>query len=154
MKKLVLITGVSRGLGFAIAEHLHEIGYEVIGISRTIPKKNVCTHYACDLNNQDELVKTLNLINNNHNNILFIINNAGLSLPQPFEEVTIESLDEVINVNLKTSIIISQFFLKNMKTNNFGRIVNLSSVAINGLSGRSSYSAVKSAVGLVLRIDT
>jgi len=76
-----------------------------------------------------------------------LINNAGISRPQPVEEIREQDWDEVIATNLKSCFLVTQAVLSGMRTRQWGRIVNLSSVAaqVGGVVG-PHYAASKAGI--------
>lgn len=114
MKKTVLLTGASRGVGKAIANQLKN-KYNLISPARK----------ELDLNNN---ISIENFINKYKDlKIDIIINNAGINFPQWIEEITNENISETFQVNLITPIKLVRAFIHNMKRNKWGRIINISS---------------------------
>ncbi|MGJ0353048.1 SDR family oxidoreductase [Aliarcobacter cryaerophilus] len=147
----ILITGTSSGVGKYLAEKLSN-QFNVIGIARRIDKmkqefknfKNIYL-YECDISNFSELDKTLNKIKNNHGEIYYIINNAGVLKQQSLNsENFFNDLDISIAINAIAPIKIINFFIGEMKKLNFGRIINLTSGApLNCFPDFGCYSASK-----------
>lgn len=114
MKKTVLLTGASRGVGKTIANQLKN-QYLLISPTRK----------ELDLNSNASIE---NFIKENKNlKIDIIINNAGINFPQWIEEMTDENINETFQVNLIAPIKIVRGFVNNMKKNKWGRIINISS---------------------------
>jgi 3-oxoacyl-[acyl-carrier protein] reductase len=76
--------------------------------------------------------------------IAILVNNAGISRPQPLESISEQDWDEVMNVNLKSCFLLTQAVLPGMRAQHWGRIINLSSVAaqVGGVVG-PHYAASK-----------
>lgn len=145
-QKAVLITGASRGIGLAIAKKLAAQNCFAVGMARnTIGIDFPGELYSCDLFDFDKTALVLKEIGNKYD-IYAIVNNVGVSLPQPLEELDFISLQNVWSLNVRSSIQVTQFFLPNMKQLNYGRIVNICSRAIHGNVNRTAYSAAKSAL--------
>lgn len=144
--KTVLITGATKGIGFATSRLLVKEGFQVVGIARN-PLERFPGHlYLCDLAVEEEVQTTLAQIAKAHH-IDHIVNNAGVALPQSLGEVDLATLKKVLSINLLAAVQITQFFLAGMKQQQNGRIVNIVSRAVQGAKARTSYSAAKS--GLV-----
>jgi 3-oxoacyl-[acyl-carrier protein] reductase len=80
-------------------------------------------------------------------NISILVNNAGITRPQPLETITEQDWDEILAVNLKSVFLVTQAVLPTMRKQRWGRIVNLSSVAaqLGGIVG-PHYAASKAGV--------
>jgi 3-oxoacyl-[acyl-carrier protein] reductase len=150
MTDTVLITGATKGIGLAISELLHESGYQVIGIARgTARSKFPGELIECDLSSSMETEKSISQIKAKYSCIDAIVNNVGIAMPEPLGAIDLNSLALVFDLNVRTAVQVTQAFVEEMKTNGYGRIINIASRAILGVKNRSSYAAAKSAlVGL------
>ncbi len=145
-KKTILITGASKGIGLAASHHLVKAGYQLIGIARHRPEgKFPGTFFPCDLSCAIETEGVLTEIAQLHA-IDGIVNNVGIALPQALGEIDLESLEAVYDVNVRAAVQVVQSFFRQMKERKWGRIINISSRAIFGVAGRTSYAAAKSAL--------
>ena len=153
MKKSCLITGCTQGIGLAISQYLHQLGYEVVGIARHEPEFTAFpgSLYLADLSDMEETEAIFNAISNQHR-IDGVINNVGHVKPQLVEEVTMDCFRAVLDINLRPAIQAMQTFLPYMKAQKWGRVVNIASRALLGKTGRTSYSAAKA--GLVAMTRT
>ena len=153
-KKIVFITGVSRGIGLEIAKCFLKDGHFVIGTSRSHFNlseslgSDQCLHMPLDVTDRDQVkscleqLKTLEKIPN------VLINNAGITKDQLFLRMKDEDWDEVINSNLTSVFNITKLFIKSMVKNRSGKIINISSVAgLMGNPGQVNYSASKAGLG-------
>jgi short-subunit dehydrogenase len=146
-KKTALITGTSRGIGQALLHELLKQGVNCIVINRkkTISQEASCCYkeIVCDLSDSltlAELKKTLSKYR-----IDYLINNAGGATPVSIESLTLEQMQNNINLNLIAPLYLMKSVLPSMKKNNFGRIINLSSIAAKqGVPYLLAYSAAKS----------
>lgn len=143
MKKVVLVTGASSGIGRETASLLAD-SYEVIihynnGYEEALKlKKELDEKYnkdhlivKCDLSNEAEIDNMLNTIYDRYNNIDVLINNAGLSLDALFEDKTKEDFRRVLDINLIAPFLLCKKIGLKMKENKEGIIINISST--NGI---------------------
>ncbi len=146
MNRTVLITGATKGIGFATAERLANKGCVVIGIARNPSKITFPgTLFLVDLANPAATEKIFNEVNDKYA-INGIINNVGLAHPATLTNIKLADFNDAININLRPVLQAAQIFVKKMIECKWGRIINISSRAILGLADRSVYSATKSAL--------
>jgi len=157
--KTAIVTGGNSGLGFATAKKLCDNGIKTYIIGRTKEK----TEDACkeigpnaipvlfDLNDVDGISAMIeNLAKENPIDIL--VNNAGINLKKEFLDVTNEDFLSIIHTNLLSVFAISKAVVKNMKENNGGSIINISSMASQyGIPKVIAYSASKGAIESMTR---
>jgi NAD(P)-dependent dehydrogenase (short-subunit alcohol dehydrogenase family) len=142
----VLVTGAGSGIGAAIAARATADGHHVIGIGRRpAPDAFRGTYVRCDLADEGELRETLARLSGEHE-IDRVVNNAGVVGFQPLAELDLDTLQSVMDLNLRASILIVQALAPGMRHRGFGRIVNIASRAIYGSAGRTAYSASKGAL--------
>ena len=153
-KKIVFITGVSRGIGLEIAKCFLNDGYFVIGTSRSEFKLNKvlgsekCLHLTLDVTNRDQVSSCLEDLKKQNIVPNVLINNAGITKDQLFLRMKDEDWDDVINSNLTSVFNITKLFIKSMIKNRSGKIINISSVAgLMGNPGQVNYSASKAGLG-------
>ncbi len=143
---VTLVTGVSRGIGRAIAERLGAAGHTVVGIARNQPNFELAgPFYAADLADAAATADVLRDIVAKHA-IDNLVNNAGLVSTAKLEELTIEGLDKLIGVNVRAVTQCTQAVVPGMRAKRHGRVVNLASRAMYGRVGRSGSGAAKAAV--------
>ena len=147
-KKVVLISGASRGIGAAIAMHLASLGYKVIGTARSEfkfdkPSDNLIPlklDITCRESIKDCAVKL------KEQNLLpdILINNAGITSDQLFLRMKDDEWDNVLATNLTGTFNLTKAFIKNMIKNRYGRIINISSISgLMGNPGQVNYSSAK-----------
>ncbi len=142
-KRTYLITGASKGIGYATAQRLGEAGHTVVGLARVEPAGDFPGPFiTVDLGDRGATGETLKAIAKDHE-IDGILNNVGLVHPAPLEEITLEQLDEVLDVNLRVALQTTQAALPHMKAQRWGRIVQTSSLVTVGVPFRTSYAAAK-----------
>lgn len=154
-RPLALVTGSSRGIGKFICEKLIVDGYDVVGCSRN-PSELKNAHYqhiAADVSDQSSVLSLFKQIRKEHDSLSVIINNAGIASMNHCLLTTVDAFDRVLNVNLKGTFLVSREGAKLMRRHNFGRIVNLSTVAVPmSLEGESAYVASKSGVEALTKV--
>ncbi len=142
----ILITGCSSGFGKALLNDLSK-KYFIICISRrkpSIKKKNI-EFYKCDLSNILSLNKCLKKIKKKHKYLPYIINNAGIFKISNLQDLNLSTMIKVFKTNSFSPAIITKNFIGEMKKNNFGRIINITSGApLNCSPGGFLYSGSKS----------
>ena len=153
-KKIVFITGISRGIGLEIAKCFQKDGYFVVGTSRSnfdlneALSSDQCLHIPLDVTNRDQVLTCLDNLKDKDKVPNVLINNAGITKDQLFLRMKNEDWDDVINSNLTSVFNISKLFIKSMVKNRSGRIINISSVAgLMGNPGQVNYSASKAGLG-------
>ncbi len=147
MEGVAVVTGASSGIGEAIARHLLESGCTVIALQRRPPRiQHARLQYqAVDLADAGAAHKVGRDVAARHA-VRYLVNNAGVNHPGMLEQATVEDLDLAMAVNVRAAMILSQAFVPGMRAAGFGRIVNISSRAIMGKTGRTVYSAAKAAL--------
>ena len=152
MKKVVIITGGSEGLGKAIAERLVK-RYRIIILARDrkklaeAAKKLDCKFLVCDITNEKQVKKAVGDIIKKFGRIDCLVNNAGLFITGFLEDNDPNKIREVVEVNVLGTILMTKAVLPFMKKENSGLIINISSQAgISARSERSVYNASKWAI--------
>lgn len=129
----VLVTGASRGIGKAIAELFVQKGFDVLSPTRQ----------EMDLASSDSIKFYID----NHKDISILINCAGINNLANLDEMTEEKLHEMIQVNLVAQTLLIKYVSESMKKQNYGRIVNFSSIWSEfSKERRVMYSIAKSGV--------
>lgn len=125
--KTVLITGTSRGIGAAIAKKFFDNGYKVFGTSTSGRLCDNTNHTSMvDFANSESLENFINQIK--ELKVDTLVNCAGINNPKPFLDVSIEDFDNTYQVNLLAPFRLCQTVLPNMLEQQYGRIVNISSI--------------------------
>jgi len=143
--KTVVVTGGSKGIGLEVVKRFIDSGAIVYCLSRTDPKIDGCHHIGCNLRNQLSIklafdsIKTLD----------FLINVAGTNLCCPIEDIDSDEWDRVMSTNLKSFYYTSKLAVEIMKQKNFGRIVNVSSIAGRNKSIVSGVHYTSSKYGII-----
>lgn len=146
LKKTVVITGASKGIGLAASQRLAQSGYHVIGIARRKPEEGFPgDFFSCDVSNEEETERLIAMLLEKYQ-IDALVNNVGASGVQPLGSIDLVSLRNLYDLNVRTAVQMTQGFVGKMKERHWGRIINLASRAIFGVPGRTSYAAAKSAL--------
>ena len=156
-KKIAVITGGAQGFGLAITERFIQSGAEVIiwDIDEKAAKKALekinssnLSYQLVDVINYKNIEKKLKLIENKHGKIDIFINNAGIAgMNTTVAEYPIEEWNKIINLNLNSIFYCCKAVVPYMIKNNFGRIVNIASIAgKEGNPNASAYSTSKAGV--------
>jgi 3-oxoacyl-[acyl-carrier protein] reductase len=154
--RVALVTGGSRGIGRAIALAFAEAGADVVinYLSRSREAQEVesqinqsgrrCIAIQADVSVRSAVARLVASAEERLGPIDVLVNNAGISRPQAIEEITEQDWDDLIAVNLKSCFLVTQAVLPGMRARQWGRIVNLSSVAaqVGGVVG-PHYAASK-----------
>ena len=145
MTKVVLITGASRGIGRYLAEYYRDY-FVVIGGSRTEP-------LTLDVTNEGSVKTILSYIRREYGRLDILINNAGVASMNHSLLTPIKTVSKVLNTNVLGTFLLCREAAKLMSKNKFGRIVNLTSVAVPlKLEGEAIYAASKAAVNSLTQV--
>ncbi len=144
MEGIAVVTGASLGIGEAIARRLLDSGCTVITLQRRPPRlrHERLQFREVDLADGAAVQKIAGEIAAKHS-VSYLVNNAGANRPGMLEQATVEDMDYAMAVNVRAAMILVQAFVPAMRAAHFGRIVNMSSRAAIGKTGRTVYSAAK-----------
>lgn len=157
--RVALITGGSRGLGRAITFALAATGARIALNYRGREKEaaqvraelehrgHQCVHVQADVSVAADVTRMVKMIEDSLGSVSILVNNAGIAKPCSIEAITEKDWDETLAVNLKSVFLVTQAVLPNMRIQKWGRIINLSSVAIQlgGIIGLH-YTASKAGI--------
>jgi short-subunit dehydrogenase len=152
MNKVVLITGGSSGIGKSIGEFLFHKGFTVYGTSRNPEKveNSIFPLIALDVRNSSSIEKAVSKIIAITGRIDIVINNAGVGITGPLEEIPSEEIKNNFETNFFGPIEVIKAVLPQMRSQNSGLIINITSIAgYMGLPYRSIYSASKGALEII-----
>jgi len=150
--KTALITGASRGIGNAIALHLKNEGYRVLGTATSSAgvsklEEEGIEGLVLDLNSAESKEKFWEQVEKKEIQISVLVNNAGITRDNIVLRMSEDEWLDIINVNLNSAFYLSKKVLKMMLKLKWGRIVNITSTsASSGNKGQSNYSAAKAGV--------
>jgi 3-oxoacyl-[acyl-carrier protein] reductase len=152
--KTALITGASRGIGAAIAVKLAGLCDHLVLTARDEQKladvKAACENQGAsvsvipaDISDPADVERLFGSIER----LDLLINNAGIGIFEPIETVSLESWRRVQQVNVEGALFCIQFAFRKMKSQNGGRIINISSVVgVKGYPNQAAYGASKHAL--------
>jgi 3-oxoacyl-[acyl-carrier protein] reductase len=157
--KIALVTGASLGIGRAIAEAFAKAGVDVAVnyFRHQAEAEEACASIRrsgrralavqADVSKSAEVMRLVKTVEEGLGPIDILVNNSGITRPQPLEEIREEDWDELINVNLKSAFLVTQQVAPGMRARRWGRIINLSSVAAHtgGVVG-PHYAASKAGI--------
>lgn len=144
---VILVTGASQGIGFAIAEGFAKAGYRVIGVSRSLPKASYSFKaQTMDVTKVEEIQTLFARIQQRYQRLDVLINNAGFGIAGPLEETPMEEAKRVFDVNVFGMLQVSQHAIPLLKKTK-GMIINIGSVASDfSLPFQTIYSMSKASV--------
>lgn len=158
-KKVVLVTGGSRGIGKETALKFAENGYDVVinyvsektdieGLKQEFQEKGAETLiFKADVTNSMQVDEFIKQVIEKFGKIDVLVNNAGITKDNLLMRMSEEEFDKVIEVNLKGTFIVTKAVTKYMMKKRQGSIINLSSVVgVAGNSGQCNYSASKAGI--------
>jgi len=144
MKK-ALITGASSGIGKEICKRLLALGYEVVGVSRSIIDAEFnspyFTSFQANLSDENSTLQLCNILKNESIDIL--VNCAGLGRFEPHEELSAKIITQMTFLNLTAPMLLTNVLLRTLKKND-GYLININSIeAIKTSKFAGVYSATK-----------
>ena len=152
MSKVVLITGGSSGIGKSIGEFLHQKGFVVYGTSRNPERvlNSVFPLVTLDVRDADSIHAAVAKVISISGRLDVVINNAGVGITGPLEETPMQEIKNNFDTNFFGPIEVMQAVLPQMRAQQSGLIINITSIAgYMGLPYRSVYSASKGALELI-----
>jgi 3-oxoacyl-[acyl-carrier protein] reductase len=152
---VILITGTRKGIGEQLVKYYVTKGFRVIGCSR----KNAdytfdnYQHYCLDVSDELAVKKLFFEIKKSYGRLDYLINNAGIGLANHSLLTPSTSIHNIMNTNFLGTFLFCREGARLMKKNSFGRIVNLTTVAVPlKLEGEAIYSASKAAINSLTQI--
>ena len=157
MKKVVIVSGATKGLGLAISKQLVANAYVVVGISRTNSEEYselMTSHsdsvffHAFDFSHIEAISALVKNTVKTYGRPYALVNNAALGHDGVLATMHEKDIHELIKVNIEAPILLTKYVSRSMLLNKIGRIVNVGSIiGSTGFNGLSVYGATKSAVG-------
>ncbi len=161
MKKTVLITGSSRGIGKAIALKLAESDYnivinykerkdkadELVELIRERGKD--CIAIQADVSDYTQVEMMFDEVFDRFGKVDILINNAGISVYGMLQDITIEDWHNVYGTNVNGMFYCTKIATPKMVSQKFGKIINISSMwGLVGASCESLYASTKGAINI------
>lgn len=153
-----LVTGATQGIGRATSFALGRAGYRVGVCARTSARVDEllaelraegidAAGATADVGDATQAARAVDQVTNAIGEIGVLINNAGVLIARPFEEMTVEDWDVTMTTNVRSLFLMTRAVLPAMRRRREGTIVNVASLAgRNGFAGGTAYTASKHAV--------
>ncbi len=159
MKKVVIVTGASRGIGNSIAKLLSKENYQVIANynkseieAKKLKEEFDVDIFQADVSKREEVKELINYTINKYKKIDCIINNAGIDQVKMFVDITDQDWKSMIQNNLNSVFYMCQETIPYMVRRKEGSIINISSIwGQIGASCESHYSATKAAIDAITK---
>ena len=155
-RKIALITGGSRGIGFSCAKELARNGCDIIIndiCDESVAKPAIdeikeigvnAWFYQFDVSNDEQVQAAVEKMISEHGKIDILLNNAGITKDGLFVRMDAEQWERVIKINLGSAYYVTHAVIKHMMKARQGSIINMSSVVgLHGNAGQANYSASK-----------
>ena len=157
MSKTLVITGSSRGIGFAMVQQAIQAGHRIYALSRNIQplkKSDLLNPYAIDLSDENAVADFANMLKQEGVRIDALINNAGAFKNIPFSETTTAVFESIYRINVFGLASLTRMLLPLI--NSKGQVLNISSMGgVDGSSkfpGLAAYSSSKGAVNTLTEL--
>jgi 3-oxoacyl-[acyl-carrier protein] reductase len=158
VNRTALVTGATQGIGRATALALGRAGYSVGVCARTAAAVDAlvaeldgqgitAAGAAADVGDPEQVRRAVGAVTERLGDIGVLVNNAGVLIARPFEELSLEDWDTTMATNLRSLYLVTRAVLPGMRRQGAGTIVNVASLAgRNGFVGGTAYTASKHAV--------
>jgi 3-oxoacyl-[acyl-carrier protein] reductase len=158
--KVALVTGSARGIGYAIAMKLAEVGADVVvndieaaadslenaaGEIRKSGRQSLAV--TADVSSPDDVTRLIDTAVKEFGRIDILVNNAGVTRDQLIMKMSDEEWDTVLNIDLKSAFLCTRAVLRYMIKQRWGRIISIASVVgIIGNAGQANYASAKAGI--------
>lgn len=151
MSKVAIVTGGTRGIGYAISKELVGAGFQVAAIyhgneeAAQKAKMNLnVVPYKLDVVDFDACQKTVAQIEADLGGVAVLVNNAGITRDTTLHKMVPDQWHAVIETNLSSCFNMTRAVINGMRDRNFGRVINIGSInGQKGQFGQTNYSAAK-----------
>jgi len=157
--RVALVTGASRGIGYAIARGFALAGADVFICSRNAEslsasaqriqqESNVRVEYtAADVGIRADVSRVANDAIRRFGKVDIVVNNAGWNVPQAIDEIRDDDWQHLIELNLNSAMAMTRALVPGMRDRHWGRVIHVSSImAFASTAKRNAYSATKAAL--------
>ena len=154
-REVVLITGARKGIGRMLVEHFLARGALVEGCSREAADLEApgYAHHRADVGDEAAVKAVMSSIQRRHGRLDVLVNNAGIASMNHAILTPASMVERIMRTNFTGTFIVSREAAKLMMRRKYGRIVNLSTIAVPmRLAGEAAYAASKAAVETLTRV--
>lgn len=147
-KRVVLVTGASRGIGLDICKKFHEKGWIVVGVARSsdISHESIDMYISKDLSDDNAAEEIISEITNKYSRLDCIVNNAALQICKPIWEMEPNEWTKTFDCNVKNVYLFAKYGLNLLKESQ-GNIINIGSVHSIATSNEiAAYATTKAAL--------
>jgi len=156
-KKVVIVTGSARGIGAACMRTFARHGFAAVGLDLLPEGRSVADEIgkaggealflACDVADEVQVAGCVEQVGKRYGRVDVLVNNAGVVLVKPFDQITWEEFRRTIEINLGGHFLLCKYVLPFMKQQKSGAIVNMGSVSGHvGQMDHVMYGATKGAI--------
>jgi NAD(P)-dependent dehydrogenase (short-subunit alcohol dehydrogenase family) len=156
-KKVTIVTGSARGIGAATLGEFASHGYATVGLDVLPEGEKVaqeinrdggeCKFWLCDVTDEGRVAECIREVGEKYGHIDVLVNNAGVVLVKPFDQITWEEFRRTTNINLGGHFLLCKYVLPFMKAQKSGVIINMGSVSGHvGQTDHVMYGATKGAI--------
>ena len=156
-KKVCIITGSARGIGAACLRVFAKHEYAVIGLDLLPEGQQLadainqqggeCLFLACDVSDEQQVAGCLRIVADKFGRVDALVNNAGVVLVKPFDQITWDEFERTVNINLGGHFLLCKYVVPYMKKQKSGVIINMGSVSGHvGQMDHVMYGATKGAI--------
>lgn len=149
---VTVITGTSKGLGRFLAEHYVELGHQVIGCSRRDegPRHERYKHVIANVSVEEDVCNLFTYVARTYGRLDHLVNNAGIASMNHFLLTPGQTAEHIFDTHVLGCFLCCREGVRLMRRHQFGRIVNVSTVAVRlKVAGEAIYASAKAAVDVL-----